>query len=103
MKQSVMKKDLCYRVNDHLEQLAQVFIDTYFWTDIETEGWFVEWGDDELRYNLYVNDYYFTISDVFTALWYNIPSEILWEWYDQWISEKGVNLKNFYKMNIGKW
>ena len=59
----------------------------------------IDWREDELSYNFQIWAYFFSLQDIYYAMWYDIPEKILFEWYDEAINEKiRINLKNFYLM-----
>jgi len=85
----MLNRDLCYELNKEIEFFAQEFAKKYFCDEdglFTGEIHFVEDSfSDELNYNLYVNDCYFSLQDMFYALRYDIPKEVLFEWYDHQI------------------
>lgn len=101
-----MDRDLCYLLNKNIEKFAERFADKYFLSkdpELKLDMYFIEWEhSDDINYNLYINDYYFSIDDIFHALWYDIPFEIIDERYDLRSDinnedrDKVWNLKNFY-------
>ena len=108
----MMDRDLCYLLNKQIEWVAERFVEKYFETT--ANFYFVEEHMfDELNYTLYVNDYYFSMQDVYYALRYDIPRDVIDEWYDKsleqwmidWWYKKGKkwvtvpNLKNYFLMN----
>lgn len=99
----MMNRDLCYLLNNTIDQVAERFIEKYFNDrQIPADFYFVEDHlSNEMNYTLYVNDYYFDMQDIYYALWYDIPFDILDERYEhqldadmKWVS--CANLKNFY-------
>lgn len=88
-------------LNDSIEKLVSEFALKYYWEDahiIRTDR-----EIDCLHYNLQINDDYWNIDEIYTALWYNIPKKILFEYKEQSVDHairKGtfMNLKNFYLM-----
>lgn len=98
-----------YRMDRAICDAVSLFVDKYFTYDdwSKTTAECVDWESERLSYNRQFWDYFFSLSDIYTALWYDIPSEILFEWYDTTIDEylgktgKTVpNLENFYKLKI---
>lgn len=96
----------CIAVNESINTLVLSFRDKYFTyddgskSDIEC----IDWREDELSYNFQIWDYFFSLQDIYYAMWYDIPEKILFEWYDEAINEKiRINLKNFYLMSVKKW
>lgn len=51
-----------------------------------------------------VNDYFFSIQNMFQALELNLSENDLFAWYDQWIGNKkpSLNMKNFKYLIDGK-
>lgn len=102
-----MNRDLCYALNAQIEALAQVFIEKYFLVDdpeLKISTYRVEEASDMLSYNCYINDYYFSIDDMYTALWYGIDPDTLFDWYDIQAdpsNEHKINLKNYWLRRIG--
>ena len=95
-------------MNDNIANFVMAFIYKYFFEDgvFDGELYFVEHESDSLHFNLYVNDYYFALDDIYTALWYDIPWETLEQRYylstDPENTDK-INLKNFYLNSIQEW
>jgi len=68
-----MSRNLLYKLNNTIENVAFQFLTSYFSDEtgeIDWEFFFIENDSDTLKGTLQVNDYYFNLSDVFTALWY---------------------------------
>ncbi|MDO4714306.1 MAG: hypothetical protein Q4B28_06815 [bacterium] len=82
-----------------IDKLATRFIEKYFSEpDLKITLYWVEVESDELSYNLYINEYYFPLDVIYTALWYDVDEEVLFERYDQWSDPRNQtkrNLKNF--------
>ena len=100
---------MCYKLNNDIQLFAEAFANKYFCDEsgmFDWEIWFVEDSHaDELNYNLYVNDCYFSLQDIFYALWYNIPYDMLMEWYDYNSDpnkKERINLKNWYLSKLDK-
>ena len=88
-------------VNESINTLVLSFRDKYFKYNDEDKADIecIDWREDEL-YNFQIWDYFFSLQDIYYAMWYDIPEKILFEWYDEAINEKiRINLKNFYLMN----
>lgn len=96
---TMIDREFCYRLNKNVELLVERFAERY-WDDtpeircVEPEEW-------ELKCNYYFNDeIYFNVDQMFTALWNNIPKEILFAWWDiqcwnvSWVK---MSLLNFYE------
>ena len=102
----MMDRDLCYLLNKQIEWVAIRFVEKYFETN--ADFYFVEEHmSDEMNYNLFVNDYYFSMQDIYYALRHDIPWEIIDEWYDKTTDDflkhkKTVNLKNYLLMKINE-
>lgn len=79
-----MNKDLCYTLKNQIDKLAEAFMQKYFSGDPELKitCYRVEDQADTLSYNLYINEYFFCLDDIYTAIWYDIPFEVLTDWYD---------------------
>ena len=96
-------RELCYKLNKQIDKLAEEFVKKYFWGDPELKItlYRVEDKSDDLSYNLYINEYYFPLDVIYTALCYDIDGDILFDWYAQWSdfrNKNKLNLKNFLKM-----
>lgn len=99
----------CELLNNQIKETALDFIKTYF---LDEDGEFhgdcycVEWSyDDLLNTNFFINDYFFTIDEIYTALRYNIPREVLSAWHDTMNenTSNSKNLKNFYLLHKDQW
>ena len=110
----------CLQVNNAITRLVDKFWKKYYDWDFKMSR--VERQDEELHYNFEINQDYWNIDEVYTALWFDIPEDILHEWkeysldyYIREVKKKNpdpfINLKNFYLMkkdngerlkNIGK-
>lgn len=89
----------CLQVNNAITWLVDKFAKTYYWDDFQIQ--WIDWEDDCLHYNLKINDDYRNIDEIYTALRYNIPKEILFKYYEERLDkaikkETFMNLKNFY-------
>lgn len=90
-------KWLCKSVDEAVTRMCEMFTDKYFWEDADMN---LVWANSRgyIVWPLFVNDFFFSIDDVYTAMYYNIPYKCLIEWYDssddKW--HYPVNLKNFY-------
>ena len=60
------------------ETILRRFIDEYF--DKDTE--YFDVGDDKLGVWCIEYNYFFSISDITTALRHNIPEDVLFSWYE---------------------
>lgn len=99
-KPTVKWQMLCVRLDERVEQMCEIFVDKYFWEDADMHvvwsglPWIMSWP-------LFVNDYYFSLEDVYVALWYDIPLECLTKYQDYkddviYNGEVDYNLKLFY-------
>ena len=91
----------CLQVNNAITRLVDSFWKKYYNGDFQIQ--WVDWEDDCLHYNLQINDDYWNIDEVYTALWFDIPKKILFKYYDERLDkalkhEVMPNLKNFYLM-----
>lgn len=93
---------LCVRLDERIEQMCETFVDKYFWEDADMHvvwsglPWIMAWP-------LLVNDYYFSLEDVYAALWYNMPLECLTQYQDYkddviYNGATDYNLKSFYHL-----
>lgn len=72
-----MDRDLCHLLNKSIDKLTERFVEKYF-KDEKVDIHFVEDSmSDELNYNVFINDYYFSIQDIYYALRYDIPFDII--------------------------
>ena len=102
-----MNKDYCMeclQVNNAITRLVDKFWKKYY--DWEFKMSRVERQDEELHYNFEMNQDYWNIDEVYTALWFDIPKKILFEYKEKSLEsaykkEPFMNLKNFY-MNSKK-
>lgn len=106
---SELGKAYCFRLDRAINTVVLQFRDKYFTYDdwSVTQPDCIDWESDRLSYNWQLGDYFFSLSDIYTALWYDIPEDILLEWYDATVDEalkkswKVIpNLENFYKIKI---
>lgn len=107
-----MDRELCYKLNKLIDEVASKFAEKYFSDASKVSMFFVEDSfSDELNYNIFINDYYFSLQDMYHALRYDIPWEVIDERYEKstavinWktILQERVNLKNFYLLNYKEW
>ena len=99
MMNQLKNRDICYKINSDLEHMFQLFADTYYQLEDYEECYHIYLIDhepDELHYNVNINDDYWGADEILTALWYDIPKEILFAYYDQRSEKVHMNLKNFY-------
>lgn len=94
----------CLQVNNAILYMVNSFWLKYYWDDFQMV--WIDWEDDCLHYNLQINDDYRNIDEIYTALWYDIPKKILFEYKEKSLEsaykkEPFMNLKNFY-MNSKK-
>ena len=91
----------CLQVNNAITRLVDKYAKTYYWEEFQIQR--IDWEDDCLHYNLQINDDYWNIDEIYTALWFDIPKKILFKYYDERLDkalkhEVMPNLKNFYLM-----
>ena len=91
----------CLTLNNSILYLVDEFWKKYYGDDFQMSR--VERQDEELHYNFEMNQGYWNIDEVYTALWYDIPKKILFKYYDERLDkalkhEVMPNLKNFYLM-----
>lgn len=91
----------CLQVNNAIAYLVNDFWCKYYWDDFQIKR--IDWEDDCLHYNLQINDDYWNVDEIYTALWYNIPKKILFKYLDERLdkalkSEPMMNLKNYFKI-----
>ena len=94
-------RDKCYKLNDEIKNVMMYFLEKYYSDEdgnIEWEYDILEDGhSDMMNWTLYINDMYWWISDIYTALRYDMPREVLDKWY--WWRVEGkidANLKNYF-------
>lgn len=92
----------CLTLNNAILYTADEFWKKYYWDDFQMVR--IDWEDDCLHYNLQINDEYRNIDEIYTALWYDIPKKILFEYKEKSLEsaykkEPFMNLKNFYMNN----
>lgn len=90
----------CLQVNNAITRLVDKFWKKYY--DEYRLEW-VDWREEDLHYNFEINQDYWNIDEVYTALWYDIPEKILFEYKEKSLEsaykkEPFMNLKNFYFM-----
>lgn len=101
-KPTVKWQMLCVRLDERVEQMCEIFVDKYFWENADMHvvwsglPWIMSWP-------LFVNDYYFSLEDVYAALWYDMPLECLTKYQDYkddviYNGEVDYNLKLFYHL-----
>lgn len=78
-----MKRTTLAQWEKHTNQISKIFIDKYFGKDA-TEVW---WIMGEIGGILVINDYYFDIQDIVTALRENTSKKKLFEVYDKRLKE----------------
>jgi len=93
-------QNFCLRVDEMIEEMCEEFADRYFWVNSELH---ITWSSVEWMFPwpIFVDDYFFTLEDVYSALWYDIPYDCLIKYHEymddvmyEWALE--YNLKNFY-------
>jgi hypothetical protein len=91
----------CSMLNDSIYILVNSFVLKYYEEDAHVIR--IDCDNDCLHYNLQINDEYRNIDEIYTALWYDIPKKILFEYKEESFAyalrkETFINLKNFYLM-----
>lgn len=95
----------CLMLNDSIDKLVNEFTLKYYGEDahiIRTDR-----EIDCLHYNLQINDDYWNIDEIYTAMWYNIPEKILFKYLDERLDkalkhEVMPNLKNYFKLHTNQ-
>lgn len=84
------------------EDIVKEFLSIYLvdleedYTLEDIDWWWIADGVGEV---MYVDDYFFGIHDMVTALRLDIPKEIFFAWYEKSIEEeKSINLSSYYRM-----
>ena len=81
-----VNKGFCKKLNDQATDLAMAFIHKYFWDEstnsFQGDLYWIENQEHDLHQNVFINDYYFSLDAMYHALWYNIPKDELFQWYD---------------------
>ena len=92
-----MKKKTFEMVNNALEQLIKDF-------EAKQEHEFEYAVNDNLLDILCFGDYFYSIQDIWTDLFLNIPKGVIFEWQEYCVENKEmkINLESYYKMNKGK-
>ena len=82
----MLDRDFCRRLNKATDDIAMAFLLNYFWdkekNDFSGKVNWIEDSKNELHQNLFINDYYFSLDTIYTALWYHISKDELFQWYD---------------------
>lgn len=112
----ILNQAHCNVLNATIKILVDQFVEKYYtysdWSRNEPDT--VDREDEELSYTWNIGDEFRSINDIFTALRFDIPKKILFDWYalqlDYWLKKASwkevegtpLNLKNYYKayMNI---
>lgn len=84
----INNKNIIQQYNLARYEIVEKFCRKYFYTCVET--WNNEWM---LCCYEFDNYFVFRFDEIYTAIFFDIPEEILIEWYD---SNRKYNLKNFY-------
>lgn len=95
-------QNFCLRVDEMIQEMCEKFVDKYFWEDAEMH---VTWADIPgiMAWPLLVNDYYFSLEDVYAALWYDMPLKCVTDYQDYkddviYNGAVDYNLKSFYHL-----
>jgi hypothetical protein len=86
------------QLRSSIVQLVDEFSRRYFeWWEWE-EVW-ISWSILKVKYEF--NSYYvYDLEDIYTAIYYKIPLEIVLRWYEE--RDNRINLKTFYIRNKNK-
>lgn len=95
-------QNFCLRVDEMIQEMCEKFVDKYFWEDADMH---VVWADIPgiMAWPLLVNDYYFSLEDVYAALWYDMPLKCVTDYQDYkddviYNGAVDYNLKSFYHL-----
>ena len=71
----------CIALNESINTLVLSFRDKYFSYDDEDKADIecIDRREDELSYNFQIGAYFFSLQDIYYAMWYDIPEKILFE------------------------
>ena len=90
-------------LNDQIKKVATIFRDKYFkyGEDDFHELEEIHYREEEMSWMYGIWDLFFSISDMYTALYYNVTEDTLIEWYDycmeqHYKDEPCTNLKNYH-------
>ena len=94
-------QNYCLALDEFIYELCEAFVDKYYWDDADM---YLIWEEVEwmILWPLFVNDDYFDLDEVYTAMWYNIPRKCLIKFLDYrddclYDNSKPIyNLKSFY-------
>ena len=95
----------CLMLNDSIYILVNEFVLKYYEEDAHVIR--IDCDNDCLHYNLQINDDYWNIDEIYTALRYNIPEKILFKYLDDRLDKAlkhGTmpNLKNYFILYTDK-
>ena len=95
----------CLQVNNAITRLVDKFWKKYYGEDFKIER--IDRKDEDLHCNLRINTIHRNIDEIYTALWFDIPKEIVLKFKEEQTDkaikkETFMNLKNFYFLNK-KW
>lgn len=81
-----VSRDFCKKINNEANNIAMAFVHKYFWdndhNDFSGELYRIEHEENELHQNLFINDYYFSLDTIYSALYFNVSKDDLFSWYD---------------------
>lgn len=81
-----VNRNWCKKLNDISNDVALAFVHKYFWDEatdsFQGDLYWVENQEFDMHMNLFINDYYFSLDSIYHALWYDIPKDELFQWYD---------------------
>ena len=82
------------------ESLKNLFVDKYFGKDASD----VDWVAQDIGGVLYVNDYFFDLSDIVDFIKYNYSPKKMFEYYDQRLQHQMKNIDTGTPfINIKSW
>lgn len=96
---SVMAIMYLHEWEDSTDDLVNYFISKYFGNFEDSEHW---WVADEIGGVLYVNDYWFSVSDIVDFIRYKYSKKMMFKYYDYKLEygSKEKHSKNDYLINI---
>ena len=86
---------------DETNKLVEIFVNRYFYKGVD---WY--WVGNEVGFVLCVNDYFFNLSHILTALRFNCSDTKLFEFYDLELEhhtngkDMPINFENFIKYGL---
>lgn len=92
-------------LNNQIQEISEIFVKRYFGEEYIDDIDFVWYRINKpiLKDTLVISDYFFSISDVYLSLRYDVREEDLFTRYDEycwsWGRENYINLYSFLSMN----